>query len=282
MKKYLMMWTVVLSVFLGAAFAESKPLSLGFMPYIAPSHLLDKYTPLAAYLSGKLGRKVEIVIAKNYGEHLENVGNDKVDIAFLGGSPYVVVGDQYGKKPLLARYEFNNKPTFRSVVFVSKNNPIRSISELKAKRIAFGSKKSTLSTQVPAYMIEEGGVSLSELKKVTFMTNHENVVLGVLVGEYEAGAVAEEIFIEKKYMGIKALAYSPDLSTHVFVTRSNMESQMQEEIKKALLDLKNQPEGAQILTNISINLTGFVKVQDSDYDLHRKILNNILPKLDPL
>ncbi len=169
---------------------------LGFMPYLTASQLTEKYTPLADYLGEKVGIPVSLKIAKNYDEHLQQVGEDKIDIAFMGGSPYIKVVEKYGKKPLLARYEIRGKPTFHGFIVVAKSSPLKDLKELVGKRMAFGDKNSTLSTQVPQYMLAHAGVTLDKLASYDFLNSHENVVYGVLFGDYEAGALAEEVFIE--------------------------------------------------------------------------------------
>ncbi len=265
-----------------AAFAENKPpLVLGFMPYLNAELLLEKYTPLAQYLSRKIGRTVQIHVAKNYAEHIRATGEDELDISFLGGSPYVVIGDEYGLKPLLARYEFDGAPTFGAVIFVAKNSPVQSLSELTGKRVAFGSAKSTLSTQVPVYMLMQAGVQLRDLAAYEHLRNHTNVILGVELGDFDAGAVAEEVFQENADKNIRVLAHSPVLSTHVFVTRTTLDQNLRTRIASALTSLKDDPQGAAVLKAIGGNLSGFVPVQDSDYDLHREILKDVLPVLEP-
>ncbi len=264
-----------------AAGASPRPLSMGFMPYLNAEHLIEKYSPLAEYLTRRLKRPVEITVAKDYAEHLRLTGEDKLDISFLGGSPYVVIGDQYGKKPLLVRYEFEGRPTFRAVIFVAEESPLQSLQELAGKRVAFGSKKSTLSTQVPLHMLMQAGVGLNELGAHEHLRNHENVVLGVEFGDFEAGAVAEEVFREQsKKHAIRALAYSQPLSTHVFVTRKDMPAALREKIRSALMDLKQEKGGAAVLGAIGAKLTSFVPVQDGDYDTHREILSVVLPVLE--
>ena len=259
--------------------AKEDKLTLGFMPYLSAEILMKKYTPLATYLSKELGINVEIVIAKNYTQHIEDTGNDKLDISFLGGSPYVVITKKYGKKPLLVRYEFNNKPTFGSVIFVAKDSKIKDIAELKGKSFAFGNKKSTLSTQVPLYMLMNKNVTLDELSRYAFLNNHENVIYGVALGDFVGGAVATEVFNENKTNSVKLLASSKDISTHVFVTRSNMNKHLQKKIKEVLLKLKDSKTNQDILKSISGTLTGFVDVKDSDYNYHREMLKVVLPAL---
>jgi len=264
----------------GAHHIEGGKLKLGFMPYLTAQQILGKYQPLADYLSRELGVDVVIDVAKDYSEHLEKTGKDMLDISFLGGSPYVEISEEYGAKPLLVRYEFDGRPSFRSVIFTAGDRTINDVKDLKGKSVVFGSPKSTLSTQVPYYMLMEAGLKKEDIKKISFLNNHENVIYSVLLGEYTAGAVAEEIYNENKHQGIKAIGYSPYLSTHVFVTRSDMEPDIINNIKKSLLKLKTLPEGEEILKSISPTLTGFVEVKDSDYDLLRKILKRVLPELE--
>ncbi len=178
--------------------AQNRPLTLGFMPYISSSVLLEKYTPLADYLSQQLGRDVKIIIAKNYASHITNTADDKLDISFLGGSPYVRIMQRYGQKPLLARYEFNGKATFNAVIFTAADSNLTSLQQLKGKRFAFGNKNSTLSTQVPLYMLMQAGIELHDLGGYMNMRNHENVIYGTLYGGFNAGAVAQELYTEHK------------------------------------------------------------------------------------
>ena len=257
------------------------PLTLGFMPYLNAEHLIEKYTPLADYLSEALDRPVRISVARNYDEHIRLTGEDKLDVSFLGGSPYVVIGDTYGRKPLLARYAFDGQPTFRAVILVAADSPIERLADVSGKRMAFGNVNSTLSTQVPLFMLMRAGVRLADLADHKHLRNHENVVFGVEFGDFDAGAVAEEVFQENRDRHIRALAYSPAVSTHVFVARTTLDRDLREAISEALTGLSDHPSGTTVLGTISARLTGFVPASDGDYDPHREILGTVLPVLEP-
>jgi len=281
--KYLVYSVFFIFLAVGSAYSADEnaenSLTLGFMPYLNAELLIEKYTPLTQYLGRKLGRDIHISVAKDYAEHIRLTGEDKIDISFLGGSPYVVIGDKYGKKPLLARYEFDDKPSFRSVLFVAKDSPLKTVNDLVGKNVAFGNPNSTLSTQVPLYVLLEAGVGLDDLKSYKHLRNHDNVVLGVEFGDFDAGAVAEEVYVSHADRNIKVLAYSPALSTHVLVARSTLSPALQKDISKALYGMKDDPEAKAALMAIGGNLTGFVSAVDSDYDLHRTILGKVLPIL---
>eukprot|EP01022_Parablepharisma_sp_SALTPOND_P011188 TRINITY_DN146411_c0_g1_i1.p2 TRINITY_DN146411_c0_g1~~TRINITY_DN146411_c0_g1_i1.p2 ORF type:complete len:156 (-),score=13.61 TRINITY_DN146411_c0_g1_i1:960-1379(-) len=137
--------------------------------------------------------------------------------------------------------------------------------------MAFGSRRSTLSSQVPTYMLVSSGIELDDLKSYSYIDNHENVVLGVEFGDFDVGAVAKEIFLEysKKY-NLKIIQNSQPISTHVIVSSSKLDRKLQEKIKELLLRAN-----ADILKPISPTLTSFVEAEDSDYDKHREILNEL-------
>lgn len=258
----------------------TSALTLGFMPYLNAETLLAKYTPLATYLSQKLGREVRITVAKDYASHIRLSGEDKIDIAFHGGSTYINVVNEYGPKPLIARYEFAGNPHFRSAIVVAHDSPYTTVSELKGKSVAFGNASSTLSSQVPLYVLMQSGVGLHDLGMYKHLRNHTNVVLGVKFGDFDAGAVAEEVFQDHRDNGIRALAYSPQVSTHVFITRSTMEPELRAQIAQALYNLKSEPNGQYVLGAIAGNMTGFVPAKDADYDVLRDILSQVLPILE--
>lgn len=276
---YHLLSCIALFLLTNSLYAEDKPqpksLTLGFMPYLTASQLTQKYTPLADYLSAKLNVPVTLEIAKNYDEHIQKVGEDKIDIAFLGGSPYIKVVEKYGKKPLLVRYEIHGKPTFHGIIVVAQSSPLKSLKELNGKRFAFGDSNSTLSAQVPRYMLAQAGITLDKLAGYEFLKNHENVLYGVTLGDYAAGALAEEIFIEHQKQGIRALATSPPISTHVFVASNQLPSAWVDKIRQILLDLKQDPEGKAVLAQIGKEMTGFVPVVDTDYDTLREVLKSI-------
>lgn len=279
MRKFILI-IIILALSL-TLYAETvkEELTLGFMPYLAPNQIFKKYQPLADYLSERTGKKVNIVIAKDYNAHLRATGEDRLDISFLGGSPYVNVVENYGKKPLLARFEFNHRPHFRSIFYTSKNSDVKSLNDLKGRRVVFGSRRSTLSTQVPLQMLIQAGLTTDDFT-YEFLNNQENVYISVLLEQYEGGASSEEVFNEVKHKGLRAIAYSPYISTHVFVTRNGMDEDLYNSIKNALLDLKNMPDKEWILKNINEILTGFVDVRDSDYNLLRGILKEVQPILE--
>ena len=252
-----------------------KPLILGIIPSLTATGLYDQFTPLADYLSRKIGQPVTVAISKDYRTHIDQIGQDKIDIAFVGPVPYLEVIDLYGKKPLLARLENKGAPTFQGIIIVARDSPIRTLADLKGNRFAFGEKDCTMGSTVPLYMLWEAGVTLDTLARYDFLNNHDNVSLAVLMGDFDAGAVKEEVFYEYEKRGLRAIAKTPPISERLFVTSSSLSDEKVRVLRDALLDLKKSKEGRAILSAIGASLTGMVDVHDEDYDNLRVIIKQV-------
>jgi len=252
---------------------EQSPLILGVHPYKSAATLVASYKPLASYLSRKTGRTITVKIARDYRAHIQSIGEDKLDIAYMGPASYVELVARYGKKPLLARQAIHGSPTFQGKIVVRRDSTLSTLAELAGKRFAFGDPASTMSHLVPRYMLRQAGVTVNQLAGHHFLGSHDNVALAVLAGDYDAGAVKEAVYKKYQARGLKVLATTPALSEHLFVTRSKLPASIRRTLREALYVLKDDPQGPAIMGSIKSGLTAWVPVTDADYDNLRVILD---------
>lgn len=255
----------------GIARAE-EPLTLAVHPYLPAKEVFTRFTPLADYLGKEIGRPVAVRVGSDYQEHIAHVGKDQADIAFMGPAAYVMMVTKHGKKPMLARLEIKGQPLFQGHFIVRNDSPLKSLTDLKGKRFAFGDRDSTMSHLVPQYMLEKAGVTLDKLADYKFLGSHNNVVLAVLSGDYDAGAVKDEIFDKFAPQGLRSLASTPLFSEHLFVTRGTLPPDIAQTVRTAMLKLKDTPRGREILKAINPNTTALVPAADADYDNLRQVL----------
>ena len=267
---------------LSDVFGDEPALIFGVHPYLPVAELRGRFAPLTRYLEKETGREVALRIAKDYAEHLEQTGRDNLDIAFLGPAPYVELVDAYGKRPLLTRLEIRGTPYFRGYVIVRQDSPLTGLGDLRGRRFAFGDPGSTMSHLVPRYMLQRAGVEPGELAEYRFLGSHANVALGVLAGDFDAGAVKQEVYDRYGPRGLKPLAESPPIPEHLFVASRKLPLDTVSALCGALLRLPEDPRGKEILKAIKPEATGLVPVSDADYDDLRAILRAVAPeRLDP-
>ena len=258
------------------ALAEEK-LELWVHPYLPATEIIKKFSPLADYLSEKTGRNIQVKVSKTYKSHIESVGEGRIGLAYLGPASYVKVAHIYGEQILLVCLEINRKPYFHGMIVVRKNSQIKTLQELVSKKFAFNDPNSTMGYLVPRYMLFETGVPIETLKEYDFLGSHDDVALGVLGGYYDAGGVKEGVYYKYKDRGLQMLAQSPPIAEHLFVANKNIEPSTTNNIRRLLINLKDE----KILASIKSTVTGLAKVKDADYEMLRSILaqfNKLAPE----
>ncbi len=253
----------------------SDPLMFCVHPYLPASEIEKRFGPLVDYLGRELRVPVHLHIPKDYRQHIELIGKSRMDISFMGPASYVRLVEVYGGQHLLGRLETNGKPLFAGVIFVPLASPVKTLADLRGKRFAFGQPESTLSYLVPRYMLWKSGITIEMLSRYSFLSNHDNVVLGVLMGDFDAGTVMEDVFVCNRNRGIRVIARTPEMSEHVFVAAKTLPQELTGRIRTVLLGMKSSPEGRKVLKSIKSPVTGIVAARDRDYDDLRGILKEL-------
>ncbi len=265
--KVCLLFSFVMFLSAGQVHANDQ-LTLWVHPYLPATELINKFSPLASYLSKKIGQPVEVKVSKSYKSHIERVGEDQIDLAYMGAASYVKMTHTYGKKTILACQEVNGNPFFHGMIITRQDSVIKTMHDLQGKRFSFGDPNSTMSHLVPRYMLWQAGIDVENLKKFEFLGSHNDVALAVLGGYYDAGGVKEGVFYKYQERGLKMLAKSPPIAGHVLVASNKISEQTINTLRQSLVDLKDKT----ILTSIEKSVTGMALVKDEDYDTLRAIL----------
>lgn len=249
-----------------------ETLIMGVHPFLSPAEVEKKFIPLANYLSKQTGFNIKVKVGSSYQEHIQYVGLDKVDIAYVGPAVYVLMAHQYGDKPILTKLEVNGQSFFQGNIIVRKDSDIKTIDDLKGKRIAFGDPNSTMSYLVPHDMLHQSGVFTENSPAHDFLYSHDNVALGVLMGDFDAGAVKPAVFKKFENRGLHTVAMTPKISEHLFVTRKNLPKSQINALRSAMLKMNQTSAGQDALRAIKKSVTGLVNANSSDYENLRKII----------
>jgi len=274
LNKHVMILCIGLAM-LSTPLSARADLSLGVHPFKPAPKLVESFTPLANYLSEKLGEPVTLRITRDYQDHIDAFGRNEVDIAYFGPSLYIKMRETYGARPLLARQAINGSPVFHGRIFVRKDSAIQSLGDLAGKKFAFGEPHSTMSHLVPRYMLWQSGITVEKFSSYKFVGDHVNVALGVLAGEFDAGAVKEDVYLQYETRGLRSIATSMPLSDHVFVASNKLPAEKVRRIQELLQQLHKEPRGGLILESLTHGVTVLLPAQDSDYDSLRTVLGKM-------
>ncbi len=148
-----------------------KELNVQFVPSSQADTIQAKAKPLEKLLKKQLGIPVHVTISTDYNTIVEAMGSKKVDMGFLPPDAYVQAHKQYKAKVILQseRYGINDKKNdgsntdklvsyYRAMVLVKKDSKIKSIKDLKGKKIAVQDTTSDSGYLFPAVDLYNKGV----------------------------------------------------------------------------------------------------------------------------
>lgn len=255
----------VMTTVAGAAGA-AEPLRIGMIPDAGATQVsVEQKAPLQKYLEQQLGRPVKLIIPTNYNATVEGLGNESVDVAYLGGLTYVKAHARYGVVPLVQR---DIDRQFHSLFITRKDTGIKSLAQLKGRSFCFGDINSTSGHLYPFLAMKQAGISAdSALKSSRYTGSHPATIQAVSAGVCDAGAVDETVY--KSMEADKKL--SPDLmvfntygpfADYVWVARKGLSRVDQQAVAKAFLRLDPKRD-AQVLD--ILRGQHFIPANDQEY-----------------
>ena len=235
-----------------------------------PVKMVEQFTPFSQYLSKEIGKKVEFVPCADYAKVVEGLKNGTIDMAHLGPVTYVQAHDGFGGEALVKGIE-KGKFEYSSVIFVRGDSPIKSVKELKGKKVAFGDKDSMSSNCGPKYFMFNNGVKVEDLAEAKNFTSQDEVVSQVVNKDYDAGTVKDSIFEKNKDKNLKEIGRQTNIPTFSMTVRPGLDAKVKEDLKKAMLKLTD----TEILKGVDGKYTGFTEGKDSDYAWVREAMNKL-------
>ena len=212
------------------------------IPDESPTELARKAAPLVKYLEGKLGMKVEFTPVTDYAASVEALVNKKVDMAWFGGFTFVQAHVRSGGKvvPLVQREEDEK---FRSV-FITGDEAIKSLADLKGKDVSFGSQSSTSGHLMPRSFLLQAGINPDkDFRRVAYSGAHDATIAAVASGKVQAGAlnisVWDKFVADKKVDATKVRAFytTPPYYDYNWTVHADMPAALREKITAAFLAL---------------------------------------------
>ncbi|GKQ43219.1 phosphonate ABC transporter substrate-binding protein [Companilactobacillus sp. RD055328] len=269
-----------------------KELKVQFVPSSQADKMEAKAKPLEKLLSKELGIPVKVSVSTDYNTIVEAMGSKQVDVGFLPPDAYVMAHKQNGTKVLLQaeRYKITQPggenstklvDKYRSMVVVKKGSGIKTIDDLKGKKIAVQDTTSASGFIFPAVDLMKKGVNINKNGiKTVQVKGHDQGVMSVLNGDTDAAFVFEDArnIVKKDVPDImdkvEPIYFTQPIPNDTISVRKDMSDKWQKKIQNAFIDIAKSKKGHKIVSEIYSH-EGYTKSKDSNFDLMREYSKDV-------
>lgn len=249
---------------------RQKTFLIGLIPEQNIFKQMERYEPLASYLSKKIDTKIRLTVYPQYGNIIDSFTSTGMDGAFFGSFSYVLAHARVGIEVLARPVNLNGSSMYHGLIFVRKDSRIKSVNQMKGKRFAFVDKGTTAGYLFPlAYFKKHGKDYRTLLKESYFAGTHEDAILDVLNRKAEIGAAKNTIYErlaasdDRINMELVIMERSPEVPENGLAVRKGLDDSLKKRLREALLKMHEDPEGAGILEAFGVRR--FIETNDTDY-----------------
>jgi phosphonate transport system substrate-binding protein len=250
--------------------ALEKALLIGLIPEQNIFKQMERYEPLAAYLSKTIDGTIRLTVLPRYGNIIDNFVSAGMDGAFFGSFTYVLAHEKLGVEVLARPVSPNGTSTYHGLIFTRKDSRIKSVRQMEGKRFAFVDKGTTAGYLLPLrYFRRHGKNYRTYLKESYFAGTHEDAILDVLNRKADLGAAKNTIYErlaasdDRINRDLVILERSPDVPENGLAVRKGLDDSLKKRLRQALLTMEQDPEGARILEAFGVRR--FIETKDTDY-----------------
>ena len=207
------------------------------------------------------------------------MADGQTDAAFMGSMVGAMTLQQLDARVLVKPETADGVSTYRGVIFVRENSPIRSLEDLAGRSIAM-IHTTTAGHLFPMYVLSEHGL-LSGDKRVTirWVGTHDQAIHQVQLGRVDAGAAKDLRIdaIEKADPAIhyRRLAVGEPVPNNALLVRRDLDVGLVKQLTEVLLDMDKQEAGLRVLS-----IFGIAKFQPCDREEFQAVYD-MIEKLGP-
>jgi len=252
-------------------------INLTFGVYSAdrPTTMVIAYRPLLSALEDALSEtlkesvSIRLQVASSYQKGIDALVAGEVDFAMLGPASYIEALNLQPALKILALESKDGSKTFNGVICVHEDSEIKSISDLKGKRFAFGNERSTIGRYLSQELLTRNDITAQRLDSFDYLGRHDSVALSVAQGKHDAGALKEGTYkkLKKKNYKLRTLT-TIRLVNRPWVASAKINISLFAALKKTMLHL-HAPEAFS-----AMGRKQFVEGSDSDFVAIRSAINN--------
>ncbi len=226
---------------------EKKTYTLAIIPNMPAMTLHKNWTPFAEHISRELGIKLELKIYDKIGTFLDETKAGRADFIYSAPNMYYQAYLTQKYVPLV-----RSDAMMRGVVFVKKDSPYKTISDLQGKSIAFVGPVNVCSILTRHAMMTGQG-------KIDFNSSYSgstiNVAKVVQLGKADAGGTLDISMmndVPEMAKEFRTLLETDKIASHPLAAHPRVPKKLKDSFTRVVLAMNNTEEGKRILQTVRV------------------------------
>lgn len=216
-------------------------LVFSYTPVEDPAVYENVFDEFMQHLAKVTGKRVRWFPAESYAAQVEALRSGRLHIAGVatGPTPYAV--NLAGFEPLVSMVRPDGGIGYTLQLITQKDSPIKSIADLKGKRVAHVSPSSNSGDLAPRALFTSKGITPGKDYEVLYSGKHDNSIMGVVNKDYDAAPVASTVVERMQARGmfkpdaLRVIYESAPFPRTAFGVPHNLAPELKAKIKEAFL-----------------------------------------------
>jgi len=228
-----------------ARLVSPDPLIFTYAPVEDPAVYEGAWSDFLKHVEKVTGRKTKYFGLQNYAAQIEAMRSGRLHLSAYSTGSLVYAVNLAGAVPFAIMRDAKGPSGYHLVVIThARNDRIKSIADLKGKRVAHVSQTSSSGHQAPVYFFSRLGTVPGRDYEIVFSGKHDNSILGVAHGDYDAAAVADTVMERMVARGVvkasdlKVIYISPVFPTAGFAYAHHLDPGLVEKLKEAFFGFR--------------------------------------------
>lgn len=225
-------------------FRNPSTLVFTYTPVEDPAVYEKIFKPFTDYLAQCTGKRVVFFQVQSNAAQVEAMRSGRLHVGGFSTGPTAFAVNLAGAVPFAVKGDANGFQSYRLVVVVRADSPIKALTDLKDKKVAHTSPSSNSGNLAPRALFPALGVTPDKDYKVLYSGGHDRSVLGVRTGDYDAAPVASDVFARMIQRGtvkqeeFRVIWRSDPFPTSSFAYAHDLEPTLRDKMLKCFYDYR--------------------------------------------
>ena len=219
-----------------------------YTPVEDPAVYEKVFKPFTDYLAQCTGKRVVFYQVQSNAAEIEAMRSGRLHVGGFSTGPTAFAVNIAGAVPFAIKGYEKDFQGYNLIVIVKKSSPFQKLADLKGKKFAHTSPSSNSGHMAPMALFPKEGLAPDKDYKVLFSGKHDQSVLGVNSGDYDAAAVASDVFERMARRGqvkeddFRVIYRSAKFPTSSFAYAHDLEPAFRDKMLKCFYDFRYTDE----------------------------------------